>query len=245
MKNNKSPGYDNLSAKLLKNSPPVIHEYIAEIYNEMAETGKYPCEIKDGLLIPLQKPGKEKGKIENLRPVILLNVVRKILAIIMLERLFERFDKEISISQSAYRPGRSTTENVFALKLCEKAIISQHYEANILLLDMSKAFDNVNRGALFRDLIKIVGSDEIHILKILIEDVVIKVKNGKTTGKDFVTNIGVPQDDCLSPILFTLYLSKTMESMEGMEENNQVLEHDYAKEKHRFREASTRSSERS
>ena len=117
----------------------------------MAETGKYLSEIKDGLLIPLQKPGKEKGKIENLRPVILLNIIRKILAIIMLERLFDRFDKEISISQSAYRPGRSTTENVFALKmLCEKAVISQNYETNILLLDMSKAFDNVNRDALFR-----------------------------------------------------------------------------------------------
>ena len=53
----------------------------------------------------------------------------------------------------------------------KEAIISQNYETNILLLDMSKAFDNVNRDTLFRDLNKIGDSDKIHILKILIENV--------------------------------------------------------------------------
>ena len=62
LKNNKSPGSDNLSAEMLKNSPSVIHEYIAEIFNEMVNIDKYPSEVKDGLLIPLQKSAKEKGK---------------------------------------------------------------------------------------------------------------------------------------------------------------------------------------
>ena len=49
-------------------------------------------------------------------------------------------------SQAAYQKGRGTTEQVLALKiLIDKAITSTDYSLYILLLDMSKAFDTVNR----------------------------------------------------------------------------------------------------
>ena len=54
-----------------------MYEEIADIFNIMAETGEYPREIKTGVLVPLQKPGKPKGPVENLRPIILLSVLRK------------------------------------------------------------------------------------------------------------------------------------------------------------------------
>ena len=77
-----------------------------------------------------------------------------------------------SVSQAAYRSGRSTTENVFTLKiLAEKAKTTLNYEMNIMLLDMSKAFDSVERDVLLQDLDEILGKDETHVMKILIEDV--------------------------------------------------------------------------
>ena len=150
----------------------IMHEYIAGIFNEISENGSFPTEIKHGILIPLQKVGKEKGKLENIRPVILLNLIRKILAIVMLKRIFDRIDREIPTSQTAYRPGRSTTENVFALKISiEKALCMTNYEINVILLDISKAFDNVDRNILLSDLRNVLGEDEVFVLKILIEGV--------------------------------------------------------------------------
>ena len=94
----------------------------------MAETGVFPLEIKEGTLISLHKPGKEKGKVEKVRPIILLNMIRKILAIIMINRIYDKLDSEIPATQAAYRPGRSTTENVFTMKiLAEKALTSSNY----------------------------------------------------------------------------------------------------------------------
>ena len=90
LNDNKSAGIDNIHAEHIKYAPDVIHKEIAEIFNEAAKTGKFPTELKQGILIPLQKPGKRKGPIENLRPVVLLSILRKILAICLINRYWNK-----------------------------------------------------------------------------------------------------------------------------------------------------------
>ena len=77
-------------------------------------------------------------------------------------------------------------------------------------MDMSKAFDNVNRETLIKDLKQIVEKDELHALKLLLDGTELAVRCGSTTGVPFKTNKGVPQGDCSSAILFILYLAKTL-----------------------------------
>ena len=57
------------------------------------------------------------------------------------------------------------------------------YEVTILLLDMSKAFDTVKRNTLMKQLKEILGEDELHIMKVLLTDVKLKVRIGKELGK--------------------------------------------------------------
>ena len=97
----------------------------------------------------------------------------------------------------------------------------------ILLLDMSKAFDTVKRNMLMKQLKEILDEDELHIMKVLLTDVRLKVRIGKELGKEIVTNIGVPQGDCLSPILFTLYLANALSQMK--ERSKVEIEHNYSK----------------
>ena len=61
LKTGKSAGIDELNSELIKYGPETICEGIAEIYNIMAETGEFPTEVKEGILIPLPKPGKKSG----------------------------------------------------------------------------------------------------------------------------------------------------------------------------------------
>jgi len=56
-------------------------------------------------------------------------------------------------SQAVYRQQRSTTEHVFVCKLViEKSISTRNETAHLILLDVSKAFDNVGRKTLANDL---------------------------------------------------------------------------------------------
>ena len=170
--------------------------------------------LKLGLLNPLQKPNKAKGPAENLRPIILLSVLRKTLAISMISRIWNRLEEIIIIDQAAYQQGRSTTEQVFTLKiLCEKAITTQDYEIIVLMLDMSKAFDTVNRVKLLNQLKEILKDDEMRMMDLLITDVLINVRVGSEIGEDIYTNIGVCQGDCLSAIIFIVYLSQAIKPL--------------------------------
>ena len=212
IKNNKSAGCDDVKAELLKHAPHQINECIAKLLNHMAKTGDYPEEIKKGILIPIPKPGKKQGPPQNLRPIVLLSILRKVLAIIMITRCQDKINSQIPITQAAYRSGRGTTEHVFTIKtLAEKAITSSNYEINILLLDMSKAFDTIKRDILMEDLKEILAEDELHIFYLLLKDVEIQVKIDKHYGETISTNIGAPQGDCASAILFTLYLAKALQ----------------------------------
>ena len=117
----------------------------------------------------------------------------------------------IPLSQAAYRKGRSTTEHVFAMKIpCEKAMTSCDFSTHILLLDMTKAFDTINREHLYQLSSDILEPDELNIMNILMKDVILQVKKNITKGQSFTTTLGISQGDCLSAIPFTLYLSNTL-----------------------------------
>ena len=209
MKNNTST-INNTTTEMIKYGPDEVFTEMASIYNEIAETGISPIELKQGTITPLQKPNKARGPIENLRPITLLSVLRKILALCLCKRTEERIDKEIPIEQAAYRRGRSTTEHVFATKiLIERVMSSENSEAHLLLLDMSKAFDTINRKTLVTDLEKILEPDEIFLYYQLL-DIKLAVKCGSTVSDFFDTDTGGPQGDCSSAKNFTFYLAKTL-----------------------------------
>ena len=69
MKNNKSPGIDDISAEMIRYSHKIVYQQIADIFNEIAKMGNIADEVIEGVLEPLPKPGKPQGPPANLRPI--------------------------------------------------------------------------------------------------------------------------------------------------------------------------------
>ena len=135
-------------------------------------------------------------------------MLRKITAITLIDRCWDRLKVKIPAEQAAYQNGRSTTEIVFSLKImAEKAITSENYTIFVLMLDMSKAFDKVNRPKLMNILKDLLTESELFMMHILINDVILNVRVGSKIGRDILTAIGICQGDCLSALLFILYLA--------------------------------------
>ena len=127
---------------MLRSAPNILQKLLADIYNNISETGGHPPELTLGTIMPIQKPEKLKGPLQNLRPITLLSMIRKVLAICMKKWIVDKLDADILPSQAAYRADRITTEHVFSAKvLVEKAITSANYPIHMLMLDMSKDFD--------------------------------------------------------------------------------------------------------
>ena len=177
-----------------------------------------------GVLTPLQKPNKKQkvgGEGDHLRPIMLLSVLRKILTICVIGRIWDRLKARIPHEQAAYQGERSGAEQVLAVKLlAEKAINSNDYKIFLSLFDMSKAFDTVNRRKLFEHLERILNPDELHLLSIITNFTKVKMKVNEAHGDLFVTYIGIMQGEWLSALLFIFYLAECLQNeRDGIEES--------------------------
>ncbi|GFR89371.1 very-long-chain enoyl-CoA reductase [Elysia marginata] len=193
LNNGRAPGSDNISGEFLKFAPHFIDNKIAKILNQTFERHE-DLNINEGLLIALPKPGKPKGPLQNLRPITLLNSIRKVLSTIVLNRIRPKIETYISHSQSGFRPNRSTSDVVWARRwLSVKILNTPNLQLNITGIYMSAAFDTIDRTLLLKTLMEIINEDELRIVQFLLSKTTLDVKiNGTNTTQLFTTNVSTP-----------------------------------------------------
>ena len=212
LKNNKASGEDQIASELLKYAPPILDQTIADIINNTFETHEV-LDINTGVLIAIQKPGKAKGPPNNLRPITLLNTIRKTLSLITLDRIRPAVEQYLAHSQSGFRPDRSTSDVVWTHRWLAAKTSIEDITIKVTGIDMSAAFDTINREVLLNILAKIVKEDELRLIQFLLSNTRINTRINKADIEaPFTSNVGTPQGDGLSPVLFTIYLEHALKS---------------------------------
>ena len=112
MKENKSPGVDGISPKILKETVEQISTPLAHVFN-MSLEGIVPLEWKGENIIPLFKKGS-RNKSVNYRPVSLTSVICKLLETIMGDHMMDFLVKHklINPSQHGFLKARSCLTNL-------------------------------------------------------------------------------------------------------------------------------------
>ena len=160
LSNNKARGKDQIHAELLKYGTPLLDQTIADIFK--ATFSKHEnLDINTGVLIAIQKPGKKKGPPNNLRPITLLNSLRKALSIITLNRIRPFVEEYQSKSQSGFCLDRSTADVVWTHKWLAAKTRKEGVNIKILGIDMTAAFDQIDRNQLLNIIATIVNEDEL------------------------------------------------------------------------------------
>ena len=73
-------------------------------------------------------------------------------------------------------------------------------------MDLSKAFDCINRSTLLTKLEPILSIDNFRLLTYLLSNTTLTSRIQGTYGPKFNTTIGTPQGDSLSGLIFTVYM---------------------------------------
>jgi len=168
-------------------------------------------EWKQSITVPIFK--KNKLVCDNYRGISLLSHAEKLVASIILNRIRPRTEEILSEAQAGFRPGRSTIDQLFSLRLLAEKFQEYDRDLCVCYVDFQKAFDSVWRKGLWQTM-RYLGYDR-KVIRIL-ENLYSGTKSAVRTGSNgevsswFETLVGVLQGCVLSPLLFIIMLEVVM-----------------------------------
>ncbi|KUF92771.1 Very-long-chain enoyl-CoA reductase [Phytophthora nicotianae] len=201
LNSNRAADPDEIPAELLKSVADELTPRLTELLNRSFARGE-PIDLGKGTLFCLQKPNKPRGVCSSLFPIVLLNTIRKAVSLIVLHRI----TPAVTDFLSGFRKYRSTADAVWAHKwVCAQAQKFQDI-THILGIDLSRAFDTIDRAKLLEVLRTFLPDDEIRLIQLLLSNTTLSLRVGKNSLSPFHSNTGTPQGESLSPVLFVIYL---------------------------------------
>ena len=104
---------------------------------------------------PSPKSGKKRKGVKadfpyNSRGISLHSIAGKVLARVMLYRLVSHISEDIlPESQCGFRRDRSTTDMIFVVRQVQEECRKHHEDLYVAFIDLTKAFDTINRKLLW------------------------------------------------------------------------------------------------
>src|SRR5215469_10087545 len=158
-------------------------------------------------MLPVYKGKGDKRECSNHRGISVLSVVGKMYGRILIERVRALTDNLIREEQGGFRKGRGCLDQVFVVKsLCEK-FREKGREVYMAFMDLEKAYDRVDREALWMVLSKYgVRGKLLEAVRGFYANSRVCLRVDRLKGRKFVVNVGLSQGCEMFPWLFNLFM---------------------------------------
>ncbi|KAL5272934.1 hypothetical protein ACHWQZ_G000941 [Mnemiopsis leidyi] len=204
LNSSKSHGLDNIAPTVWKQKP--FRRDLLSFWNEALVNGRVPDAWTTASIIPIPKKG-DLSKPDNYRGISVAPEAAKIFNKLLLNRIYRHVDPLLRPNQNGFRRGRSTLPQILALRRIIEEYRIGKKSAAIVFVDFFKAFDSIDRDALFH-ILSLYGipAPIIKAVRLLYDAAKSKVQTSDSLTDFFETLIGVLQGDTLAPILFIIVL---------------------------------------
>ena len=201
--------------------PPEVYKYgghklvkkLHALFVEIWRTGCVPQDYKDASIKHLYKNKGMRNVCDNHRGISLLSIAGKILARLILNRIIKHLVDEIyPESQCGFRSGRGTIDMIFSLRQVEEKVREKNQEMYMVFVDLTKAFDTVNREALWQVLKKLgIPENMLNVIISFHQGMKANVVSDGMTSEPFNVTNGTKQGCVMGPVLFALFFSVMLE----------------------------------
>ncbi|KAL2649884.1 hypothetical protein R1flu_018012 [Riccia fluitans] len=219
---NKAPDEDGLTAEVLREMWSEVGAGCLHFVQEVWRS-KRLGKLNSGAIVKLILKSEEKAKLSNWRPISLLNLSYKLAGRILAKRLKELIPKLVDEEQTGFVHGRSITDNIVSLSLCQELAVAKKEPVLFVKLDFVKAFDRVQHAFHWSTMRCMgFGSEIITLTQAFVSEGHARVHmNGRYT-KSFKLERGVRQGCPISPLLFSISTQPLMWLLREGEQKGEI-----------------------
>ena len=202
----KTPGPSTITTYQLKNLPINMLIYLCLILNHTLSLGYFPNTWKTAIMIFIPKPGTSQHQVENYRPISLLDAEGKIFDRLINRRFnfFTQLNNHLNPRQHGFRQNRGTDTAIATLYEKISNNIALSYKTDIVLRDVSKAFDKIwHNGLRYKLLQTNIHTCLLKTISNFLDNRQAKIRIEHHKGDEFRIHSGVPQGACISPTLYS------------------------------------------
>ena len=204
----KGPGIDQIATRIVKECGSLIASHLTTLFNNHITEGTYPSMLKTARCVPVYKgQNADPYQPASYRPISILTSINKVFEKCIHSQIstFLEENQHLPNFQYGYRKGHNTQQAI--AKLCTNIENNRNNKLTTIsvFMDLSKAFDTVNKDILIEKLIDLKFNDKsVSLIANYMTDRHLCFKNKKT--ELFTLKHGVPQGSVLGPLLFLLYI---------------------------------------
>ena len=151
MTRGKAPGPDGIQVAVSQQLTSLL-EPLAILFTTKLRTGRFPKEMLQTYIVPIDKPGQPTEKCLSKRPITLICAIAEVYESIILGKLSGKLENQHSEKQYAYKRGVGAELHKAELLDFATELVNSGHHVGVTILDVDGAFGTVSHRLLIETL---------------------------------------------------------------------------------------------